>query len=508
DLQVEALRSGLETIVARHEPLRTTFRDTADKPVQVIALPGRLDLPQIDLSGLPQAARDRVMGQLSRESARRPFDLEHGPLLRLLLLRLTSESHGLVLVFHHIVFDGSSVQVLLRELTALYEAAVHGHSATLPELDLQYADYAAWQRDWLRGDILETQLAWWREQLSGAPPLLALPTDRPRPASPGNAGAVVSLALSNELSRDLETLCRQRHVTLFMGLLTGVLTTLHHLSGQQDLSLGTVTGARDQLEIEDLIGFFVNTLVLRTDLSGDPALHELLERVRTGVLQAYANRDLPFEKLVEELPERDLAHTPFFQVIFSLNDAETLVEHAVGDLTLEPLPIESDLAKFDLTLRAQKTAQGLLLAAGYRTELFDRTTMQRFLTTLEGVLAGAVADPDARLSELETLPKAQRHQLLWEWSDTTTAFPRDEEVHRLFEQQSQRTPEALAIESAEGWVSYGELDRRATLLAHRLRRLGVGFFDIKKRIRFTDTEIERNNTKDGYKKIFKAYDLE
>ncbi|RMF36691.1 MAG: non-ribosomal peptide synthetase, partial [Chloroflexi bacterium] len=318
-LDVAVLERSLNEIVRRHESLRTTFRATDGKPVQVIAPTLKLPLPLVDLSGLPKAAREAEVQRLATEEAQRPFDLSRGPLLRVTLLRLGDEEHVALLTMHHIISDGWSMRVLVQELAALYDAFSHGRPSPLPDLPIQYADFALWQREWLQGEVLEEQLAYWKQQLSGSPPVLELPTDRPRPPVQSFRGAHRPFMLPRPLSQAIKALCRREGVTPFMLLLAAFQTLLHRYTGQDDISVGTPIANRNRAEIEGLIGYFANTLVLRTDLSGDPPFRELLKRVREVALGAYAHQDLPFEMLVDALqPERDLSHTPLFQVMFVL----------------------------------------------------------------------------------------------------------------------------------------------------------------------------------------------
>ncbi|MEM7588207.1 MAG: amino acid adenylation domain-containing protein, partial [Acidobacteriota bacterium] len=471
-LEVSALRRALDAIVERHESLRTRFAEHEGEVYQILSEAAPTALPCVDLRRiqLAEAELDRQI----RHEVERAFDLQSGPLLRPLLIALGEHHHVLTLTLHHIITDGWSMDVLRRELAQLYEAYVLGQPSPLSELPIQYADFAVWQREWLQGEALEEQLAYWREQLADLPPLLELPTDRPRAGHPSHTASSVEMDLPEPLARAFKALCQGERVTLFIGLLTVLLTTLRNATGQSDLAVGTAIGARQRPELEGLIGLFVNTLVLRVPVTRELSFRELLARVRSVVLEAHAHQDLPFEKLVQELlSDRELTHTPFFQLLFTMVEAAER-EHVAGDLTLQPRRLAGRSTKFDVMVWAQDAAAGLRLGIVYRTELFHPTTLQRFLASMQQVMERVVTDAGMRLDRLPAASAATRHLQLAEWNDTTTAFPRDEEVHRLFEQQSQRTPEALAIESAEGWVSYGELDRRATLLAHRLRRLGVG----------------------------------
>jgi amino acid adenylation domain-containing protein len=480
------LEAVLGEVVRRHEALRTTFGERDGQPVQVVAPPGGWTLPLADLAGLPGEARAVESRRLAREEAARPFDLRRGPLLRATLLRLGRAEHVLLLDMHHIVSDGWSMGVLVHELTALYGAALSGTmlsgaapsgaSSPLPELPIQYADFAVWQRGWLQGAELERQMSYWRERLAGVPASLDLPTDRPRPVAPAYHGAQVSVVYDPGFRRGVEQLARRWEATPYMVLLAGFQTLLSRLTGQEDLPVGSPIANRNRAEIEPLIGFFVNTLVMRGELSGDPTFGELLDRVRQSTLEAYAHQDLPFEMLVEELrPERHLSLNPLFQVMFAVQNAPVGAMELPG-LALSPVVMEGAAAQFDLELNLWERDGALLAELPHSAELFDRTTVLRFAGHLESLLRTAMADPGQRISDLPLLPAGERHQLLLEWNDTRRLEePRG--VIERFAGQVARSPEALALiplEAGGQSLTYGELDRRANRLAHRLRGAGVG----------------------------------
>ncbi len=476
-LRVPVLLAALGEIVRRHESLRTTFTASeSGEAMQVVAPASPPALPLIDLTALATEPRTAESGRLAGVEARAPFDLERGPLLRARLLRLQQgeeeTEHVLLATLHHIVSDGWSQGLLIGELAALYGAFAAGRSSSLPELTLQYPDFAAWQRDWLRGEVLEAQLAYWRRQLAGAPALLELPTDRPRPALQGSGGGSVALDLPAGLEEAVAALSRREGASPFMVLLAAFQALLGRVSGQEDVPVGTPVAGRTRVETEPLIGLFMNTLVLRTDLSGDPGFRELVGRVRETALEAFAHQDVPFEKLVEELrPQRNLAHSPLFQVMLILQNAPTGVV-PLGDLSLSRLPVESGTAKLDLTL-ALAEGQGLRAQLEYRTDLFDCTTALRLLGHFEVLLRAAVADPGQRLSDLPLLTAPERQQLV-EWNDTRVGYPEAEAcLHRLIEAQVERSPDAVAVAFAGERLTYGELDRRANHLAWRLCELGV-----------------------------------
>ncbi|MFT3774599.1 MAG: amino acid adenylation domain-containing protein [Minicystis sp.] len=472
-LDVAALEQSLVEVIRRHEVLRTTFPAVGGEPRQVIAAEAQLTLPTLDLTSLEAGPQAAEVARISREEAQRRFDLGTGPLVRAVLLRLAARSHRLLFVMHHAVSDGWSMGVLVHEIKALYEAFTAGRPSPLPPLPIQYTDFAAWERRWLAGPVLEAQLAYWKQQLAGAPPALELPTDRPRPPVQTFRGATHDVALSRELSAKLEALSRREGATTFMTLLAAFQTLLHRYTGQEDIVVGSPIANRTRGEVEGLIGFFVNTLALRTDLSGAPSFRELLGRVREVTLGAYAHQHLPFDALVAELaPSRDASRSPLFQVLFSLQNAPMPALTLPG-LTLRASPLESDTAKFDLSLLLSETAEGIRGALEYNTDLFDAATSARMVEHLHMLLEGIVADPDRRVPELPLLTAADRHRLLVEWNDTAAAYPEDACVHTLFEAQVERTPDAAAVAFGDRRLTYRELDARADQLAAHLRHLGV-----------------------------------
>jgi amino acid adenylation domain-containing protein len=473
-LDAGALTRSLAEIVRRHEALRTNYPTVKGEPHQVIAAAVPWSLLVVDLASLPDAAREGEAQRLATEDANRPFDLARGPLLRATLLRLDERAHVLLLNMHHVVSDGWSIGVLTTELSALYEAFSAGRPSPLPELRIQYADYALWQREWLSGEVLAEQLAYWKEHLRGAPAALDLPLDRPRPAVESHRGAVLPILLPRELSAALGALSRREGATLFMTLLAAFQILLHRHSGQQDVVVGSPIAGRTLVETEGLIGFFVSTLVLRGRLGGDPTFRELLAQVREVTLGAYAHQDVPFEKLVEELaPPRDLGRAPLFQAMLILQNASASPP-SLGGVSLSRLAVERTTAKFDLTLSLGETAEGLCGSLEYATDLFDAATMARMAGHLQVLLEGAVADPGAHVSELPMLTEPERRQLLVEWNDTAADFPREATLHALFEAQAERTPGATALIFEKRSLGYRELDARANRLAHRLIALGAG----------------------------------
>ncbi|PYV39080.1 MAG: non-ribosomal peptide synthetase, partial [Acidobacteria bacterium] len=472
-LNIEALQEALTAMVARHEVLRTTFAVVDGVPVQVISRDRRTELRTCDLSRMSACERERQVQRLLQEEADRPFNLSTDLMLRASLLKLEPEEHILLLVMHHIASDGWSRGVLFRELAVLYEAFSNGKPSPLPALPIQYADFASWQRQWLQGEVLESQLSYWKQQLNGAPHLLELPTDRPRPAAQSYRGGQQSFLLSEALSGALKELSRQEGVTLFMTLLAAFKVLLHRYTGQDDIVVGSPIASRSRVETEGLIGFFVNDLVLRTDLSGDPTFREVLGGVRETALGAYAHQDLPFEKLVEELqPKRELAYHPLFQVVFALQNFPTQALRLSG-LTMSPREIENDTAKFDLSLTVVERREGLRAGLEYSSDLFDEATIKRMATHFQRLVEGIVADPDQRLSKLPLLTPAERCQLLVEWNDTKKDYPHDRGIHQLFEAQVERSPGSVAVTLGDQELTYRELNARANQLAHYLKKHGV-----------------------------------
>jgi len=469
-LDPEALRWSVQEIVDRHEPLRTTFETSGGLPVQRIAPPSLVPLPFLDLSALPVERREEAARLLALEETAQPFDLVRGPLVRAALVRLDRTDHVLLLNPHHLVFDGWSMEVLFRELGALYGTFSQGLAPDLPPLPVRFVDYSEWQRQILAGPLRERQLAWWKERLASLRPL-DLPTDRPRPAVQRFHGGWRTTMLPAPLTAALEQASRRGGATTFMVLLAGLATLLARWTGQADVPVGSPVAERARPEVEGLIGFFVNTLVLRLDLGGEPRFWELLGRVRETALGAWAHQDLPFEVLVEELvPERDLSANPLIQVTFSLEQAPAV---SLPGLATEPFDYEADVAQFDLSLIATRSPQGLTLAANFRSDLFDGVTAARLLEQLEILLAGAAADPEARVWELPLWSEAAWHQLTREWNDTDGPAELETTVDRVFERQAARSPEALAVASEARRLTYGELDREANRLAWHLLRRGV-----------------------------------
>jgi amino acid adenylation domain-containing protein/FkbM family methyltransferase len=473
ELNLDALQAGLAEIIRRHEALRTTFAAVDGRPVQRIHSTMLFALTVEDVSGEPAPERAETIRRLTKEEAELPFDLGRGPLLRVRVLRAGASEHVALLTMHHIISDGWSMGVLVSELATLYTAYASGGESPLQELPIQYADYAVWQRGWLTGEVLEEQLGYWRRQLEGAPPLLELPTDFPRPAIQTYRGAVEHYAVGAALTEQLRALSRGEGTTLFMTLLAAFKVLLARYSGQSDIVIGSDIANRNHTETEGLIGFFVNMLLLRTDLSDNPTFTELLGRTRETALGAYAHQDVPFEKLVEELqPERDTSHSPLFNVVFVLQNAPMGTLDLPG-LELRPQEFNSDFTRFDLEFHLWERDGALSGFLIYNKDLFAAHTMRGMLDHFSTLLEAVTADPDGRVEALPLLLPDERRKLLVEWNDTGTEYPKEDSIARQFELQVERTPDAVAVVFGERQLTYDELNRRSNQVAHHLRALGV-----------------------------------
>jgi amino acid adenylation domain-containing protein len=472
-LNLSALEQSLSEVLKRHEVLRTTFPAIEGEPVQMIAPASFINLSLIDLTSLPANEREREAQRLAAQETQTPFDLSQGPLLRTTLLILSDSEHVLLLTMHHIVSDGWSMSILIREVASLYDAFSSGLPSPLPDLPLQYADFAHWQRLWLKGHVLDQQLSYWREQLSGAPTVLELPTDHRRPAIQSYRGSSESFTLSREMRKSLEEICQREGVTMFMLLVAAFDVLMWRYTGEEDVVIGTPIANRNRWETEGVIGFFVNTIVLRVGVRGEDRFKELLRRVREASLGAYSHQDMPIERLVQEMGvERKMSHSPLFQVMFTLQDTR-LELPKLTSLTLTLMESETGIAKFDLTLLMTETEQGLAGTIEYATDLFEAKTIKRMTGHYRTLLENILAHPSLPLSEIPLLTVAEEHLLLTQWNETTADFPSDKCLHQLFEEQVERTPDAVAVVSEDERVSYRELNQRANRLAHYLRRLGV-----------------------------------
>ena len=469
-----SLERALFEMVRRHETLRTCFTSEGGEPVQVVHPPTSINLPRIDLAGLPPKAAAREAMNLAAVQTQIPFDLAVAPMFRVALVRCGGNHHVFLYTMHHIIFDGWSADILVRELSAFYQWRHQKDDSPYPmlELSIQYADFAAWQRQWLNGGVLESQLDFWASTLRGAPPLLALPTDRPRPKLQSYRGAHEVFMIDDALSRKINLLSEQYGVSLFMFLQTTFLILLSRYSRQEDISLGSPVANRRTKELEPLIGFFVNTLIMRNDLSGDPSFPELLGRVRKTALGAFDNQDVPFEQVVERLqPERSLSFTPLFQAMFML-------DHVAGDrlelpgLTLDLIEKDYITAKFDLTLWMGHGRTGILGHMEY-VDLFQAETIRRMLEHYQNLLHAIVANPEQRVAGLSMMSDADRHRLLTTWNETESEIPSASGIDALFEVQCKKTPDSVALFSENQIVTFETLNNNAENLAYRLRSLGV-----------------------------------
>jgi len=464
-LQIDAMQRTLNEIVRRHESLRTSFPTLDAQPVQSIAPALVLDLPLMDVSTEYEAQR------LATEEARRPFNLATGPLIRASLVSLGAEDHVLLVTMHHIVSDGWSMGVLIKEVGALYRAFIEDAPSPLGELPVQYADFAVWQRQWLAGEVFETHWSYWRRQLGGELPVLNLPTDKPRPEVQSFRGSSQSLQLPVSTAAALNALSKREGVTLFMLLLAAFKALLSRYTEQTDIVIGSPIANRNRVELEGLIGFFVNTLALRTDLSGNPTFRELMRRVRAVALEAYAHQDMPFEQLVEQMhPERTMSRNPLFQVMFQMENTPR-EELPLPGLVLSPVEVERVTTQFDLSFDVMENDEGLVVVAEYSTDLFNETTISAMLRRWQILLEGIIANPETRLDELPLLTDAEREQLVGGLSEKPKE---DRSLPELFEAQVAVRPGALAVFSDKEQLTYAELNQRADQLAQQLRALGVG----------------------------------
>src|SRR5215472_12865300 len=485
-LNTTALKRSVNEILRRHESLRTAFKSVDGEPVQVVASTLQIDMPVIDLRDLTPAKREEEAYRIATEEAQKPFDLQQWPLIRTKVLRLADQEYIHLLTIHHINCDFWSMNILFTELSTVYDAYCLGVDSPLPEPEVQYGDYAEWEGQYLRGQKGLSHLAYWKDKLNNLS-VLELPTDWPRPALPSYMGASHYFTLPASLYRALLDLSTQENLTLFMTTLAAFQALLHRYSSQDDIVVGTPVANRNRPEVEGVIGFFVNSLVLRSDLSGNPSFRELMRRVRSTALDAFAKQDIPFEKLVHELqPERNAGHNPLFQVHFQLLSADggglgndVAVEASEGELFEaglegEPFEVEVGTAKFDLALDLWESENSIEGQIEYSTDLFEEETIIRMAGHFRTLLEGIALDPSQRLSELPLLTEREREQLLRDWNDTKSDWQPDRCIHQLFEAQADRTPDAVALAFREEEVTYANLNRRANQLANYLRALGVG----------------------------------
>jgi amino acid adenylation domain-containing protein len=473
-LNTLALEQSFNAAVQRHEILRTTFTLVASRPMQVIAPSLILPMPVIDLQEVDAAERDRISRKMIDDEATKSFDLSCGPLIRVLVLRLGESEHLLILTVHHIIVDLWSFEVLVKEIATLYEAFLAGKPSPLSEPQLQYADYAEWQREHFEGEVLESHIAYWRKQLAGVPDALELPTDRPRSSVQGSRGARESIDLSKSLTDALRKLSLREGVSLFMTLLAAFQALLYRYTGEGDIVVGTRIAERDWMHAGGLVGLLVNLLPLRTDLSDNPSFRELLKRVRQVTLGAFAHQHLSFEQQVAALqPKRDVSRPALIQVMFVVQNVLMPALH-LPDLTLQPFPVESGTAKYDLDFwLLENDAGGLAGSIEYPTSLFDASTIQRLLQHFRRILENVTTNIDVRLSDLTLMPEAEERQLA-RWNNTQAEYPQDSCLSELFEEQAARTPEAMAVIDSNEQLTYRQLNARANKLAHWIRNQGVG----------------------------------
>ncbi|MES2295470.1 MAG: amino acid adenylation domain-containing protein [Pseudomonadota bacterium] len=474
DLDVAVLERSLNEVMRRHESLRTSFASAMGEVSQRMAAHQLLPLALTDLADLPHGEREAKVQWLAQDEAHAPFDLARGPLIRAALLRLAPGEHVFLFTLHHIVSDGWSNAILVNEMATLYEAYRAGQVSPLADLPIQYADYAHWQRTRLGGAGLERQLSYWKEQLDGAPALLTLPWDRPRPPVQGHRGATHQFRIAGAATAALNALARSEASTLFMTLTAAFKVLLARYSGQDDICIGTPIAGRNRPELEPLIGFFINTLVLRTRIDGRASFCQLLRQVRSSALGAYAHQDLPFDQLVEALkPTRSMGHAPLFQVVLALQNAAP-ASVALPGLALHPVDLESSTAKFDLTLNITEQDAQLWCGLEYNSDLFDATTIERMAAHFAHLIDAAVAAPAAPIDELAMLSHEERHRMLVDWNRTEAVQAQPQTMHGLFAAQARRTPDTVAVEAIDGALTYRELNARANALSRRLRALGVG----------------------------------
>jgi amino acid adenylation domain-containing protein len=469
-LEVPALTAAFETVISRHEILRTTFANREGTSVQVVGEPGPFKISLEDLTGLEPANRETVAADLARQEAVQPFNLATGPLIRVKLLKLAETEHILLVTLHHIIGDAWSRAILIQEVSLVYQAG----TAYLPPLPIQYADYAIWQRQWFQGQTYETHINYWREKLRHIPAVLQFPFDHPRPTLPTYRGHRIPVAIDKELTSRLNDLSRRENATLFMILLAGFQLLLYRYSGQENIAVGSPIANRTRVETEGLIGFFVNTLVMLSDMAGNPTFLEFLGRVRETALGAYAHQDMPFEKLVELLhPARDLSYQPLFQVMFVLQNAP-VEPITLPEITLEPLALHSGTSKFDLLLDLTETVNGLEGYLEFSTDLLEETTVRRIMAHFKVLLAGAAASPELSIDLLPLLTGEELRQQLFDWNHRPSDYPTAKCIHQLFSEQAARTPQTVALVFEGRQLTYAELEKRSNQLGHFLQGLGVG----------------------------------
>jgi amino acid adenylation domain-containing protein len=471
-LDPNSLSLAIEAVMRRHESLRTVFDSVDGDTRQIVLSDVHVNVPILDLAGIPEHTREPEALRFACEEGKKPFDLTKGPLFRAVLLHLGPDQYLLVLVMHHIITDGWSIAVLFREITRSYEAITNGQDAKLPELPLQYAEYAQWQRQYMTGDVLAKQVGYWKSKLAGAQTILDLPTDHPRPTSHSWHGATEELILDSNLLTELKAFAQNEGGTLFMVALAGFQALLRRYTMQDSILVGTPIAGRNELEIENLVGLFVNTLIFRADFTGNLSFRDLVRQVRAFALEAFAHQDVPFEKLVEELvPQRLVDTTPLFQTMFTFQNIPKQVFEIPG-LVMKEVPFETGIAKFDLSVEVFEN-KGLHCRFEYNTDLFDRLTIRRMLDHFKNLLAAAVKNPDLSLPEIPLMSAQERHQVLVEWNDTAADYPRDLSIHGAFEQQVARSPDSTALLFKGKKLSYQQVNEDANRLAHHFIKRGL-----------------------------------
>ena len=473
NLDIDIFKKALETIMQRHELLRTCFQEVDEIPRQIIKPKIQLNLPLVDLQSLSSTEQTQELERLTEQEIYTPFDLTQAPLMRTFLVKLKADSYLLFLSLHHSIFDGWSMKVLLQELSRLYEAFLQKQSNPLPDLPIQYGDFAVWQRQQLQGDKLTQEVNYWQQQLTGIPPLLEIPTDHPRPPIQTFKGNNCTFKLSPELSQHLKNISQTSTATLNMTLLTAFNVLLYRYSRQEDIVIGIPSGNRHFPEIEPLIGCFVNTLPIRTQFKENLSFQALLNQVKQVFLEAYEHQDLPLEKVVEVVnPERNISYSPLFQVMFSWEDMLHINHFSMADLKLTPVTMNALIAQFDLTLAMQETAEGLVGSFDYNCALFNQDTIERMITHFQTLLEGIAVNPEQSIELLPILPLSEQ-KLLAQWNQTNIAEHPKVCIHELFEHQVLKSPNAIAIEWENEKVTYQDLNHRANQLAHYLQSLGV-----------------------------------
>ncbi len=474
EIDIDALRQALDKLIVRHESLRTTVQTVNGEASLEIIPELRCDLPVVDISDLSDEERDAKVPTLAAEEASHAFDLATSPLFRTKLLKLKDDEYVMLVTMHHVISDGWSLAVFFEELSEVYAGITQGIDVHLPELKLQYADFASWQRGPLAEEEIAKQLEFWGEKLTGAEPLLEFPTDRQRPLVQTYKGANYRTTLSPELLEELRTFSRNEGVSLFMTLLAAFYTLVYRHTNQDDLVLGVPIANRNYSDIERVIGFFANTLALRADLSGSPSFRKFLDHVKGLALESYDNQDVPFEKLVEHLnPKRSISHNPIFQVMFGLHNTPPLKPELSG-LNLTPIEMNTGTSRFDLEVLVRENPNGLGVLAEYSTDLFDESTIERFIARFEVLLCSILTNPDESISVLPVLTEAERYKIVDEFNDTSKAYPTDKCVHQLFEEQVKRRPDAIAVVYQDQLLTYRELNQKANSIAHRLQEFNIG----------------------------------